>query len=93
MVLHRVCTNYRGVAVGEGVLGALPDNSDYGGDYRQIQGESIVGSQYDGDEEMRKTRYHDMLREDIREFVTFLGCKTLNDMIEKALKREIELEL
>ena len=34
-----------------------------------------------------------MLREDIMEFVSFSGCKTLNDIIDKAYKREIKLEL
>ena len=42
---------------------------------------------------MRKTRYHDMLRDDIRDFMSFSGYKTLNDMIEMACEREIELEL
>ena len=34
-----------------------------------------------------------MLRDEIREFVSFSGCKTLNDMIEMAREREIEFEL
>ena len=34
-----------------------------------------------------------MLRYDIREFVSFSGCKTLNDMIEMAREQEIKLEL
>ena len=33
-----------------------------------------------------------MLRDDIQEFVSFTGCKTLNEMVEKAREREIELE-
>lgn len=41
----------------------------------------------------RKMRYHDMLRDDIRESMSFLGCKTLNDMIEKTHEQEIEWEL
>ena len=45
---------------------------------------SLLVPQYAANEKMGKTRYHDMLREDIKEFVSFLGCKTLNDMIEKA---------
>ena len=44
-------------------------------------------------EDMRNTRYHDMLRDNMREFVGYYGCKTLNDMIERAHEREIELEL
>ena len=40
--------------------------------------------QYATDEEMKKTRYHDMVRDDIRDFVRFSGFKTLNDMIERA---------
>ena len=34
-----------------------------------------------------------MLRDDILEFVSFSGCNTLNEMVEKAREREIELEL
>ena len=34
-----------------------------------------------------------MLREDIREFVSFLGCKTVNNIIKKVDEWEIELEL
>ena len=33
-----------------------------------------------------------MLRDDIREFVSFTGCKTLYEMVEKAHEREMELE-
>lgn len=36
---------------------------------------------------MKKIRYHDMLRDEIRGFVRFLGCKTMNDMIARALSR------
>ena len=32
-----------------------------------------------------------MLRDDIREFVSFTGCKTLNEMVEMAREREMEL--
>ena len=48
---------------------------------------------YTTDEEMKNTIYHAMLRDDIREFVSFSGSKTLTDTIEKALEREIKLEL
>lgn len=34
-----------------------------------------------------------MLKEDIREFMIFLGCKTLNDMIKKTHEWEIEFKL
>ena len=37
--------------------------------------------------------YHSMLRDDIREFVSFTGCKTLNQMLGKAREQEMELEL
>ena len=33
-----------------------------------------------------------MLRDDIREFVSISGCKTLNDMICRAHERENDLE-
>ena len=33
-----------------------------------------------------------MLRDDICEFVSFTGCKTLNEMVEKAREWEIGLE-
>ena len=33
-----------------------------------------------------------MLRDDICEFMSFLGCKTLNEMVEKVREREMELE-
>ena len=48
--------------------------------------------QYVADEEMKKVRYHDMLRDNIREFVSLLGCETQNDMITRAWEREIDLQ-
>ena len=33
-----------------------------------------------------------MLRDDIREFVSFTECKTLNEMVEKAHEKELELD-
>ena len=33
-----------------------------------------------------------MLRDDIREFVSFTGCKTQNEVVEKAREREMELD-
>ena len=41
---------------------------------------------------MKKVLYHDMLRDDIREFVSRSSCKTLEDMIARAREREIDLE-
>ena len=41
---------------------------------------------------MCRTRYHSNLRDDIRVFVSFIGCKTLNEMVEKAREREMELD-
>ena len=32
-----------------------------------------------------------MPKDDIREFMSFTGCKTLNEMVEKAREREMEL--
>lgn len=45
---------------------------------------ALLVPQYAVDEEMKKTRYQNMLRDDIRELVSFSGCKTLNDMIARA---------
>lgn len=45
---------------------------------------ALLVLQYDGDEEMKKKRYHHMLTNEIREFVIFSWSKTLNDMIERA---------
>lgn len=41
---------------------------------------------------MNKTRYHDMLREDIKEFVSFSSFWKLEDMIARTREREINLE-
>ena len=41
---------------------------------------------------MKKTRYHDMLRADIREFVSFLAYRTLKYMIARGREQEINLE-
>lgn len=40
--------------------------------------------QYVVDEEMNKMRYHDMLGDDIREFVSMTSYKTMEDMISRA---------
>ena len=38
---------------------------------------ALLVPQYVADEEMKNTRYHDMLRDNIREFVGFSACRTL----------------
>ena len=45
-----------------------------------------------GDEEIRKTRYHDMLKADIREYVSYSTCPALETMISRAREREIDLQ-
>ena len=52
----------------------------------------LLAPQYVADEEIKKVRYHDMLRDGIREFVRLSLCKSLNYMITRARKREIDLE-
>ena len=52
----------------------------------------LLVPQYEGDEDMRRTRYHDMLRADIREYVSFLAYPTLDSMIARAREREIDME-
>ena len=54
---------------------------------------ALLVPQYAGDEDMRKTCSHDMLRADIREHVSFSACPTLDSMISMAREREIDLEL
>ena len=43
-------------------------------------------------QQIRKTRYQDILRSDISKFVSFFACPTLDDMISGAQQREIDLE-
>ena len=52
----------------------------------------LLVPQYAGDEEMKKTRYHDMLRADIRKYVSYLAHWTLDDMIARARDKEIDIE-
>ena len=47
--------------------------------------------QYVADEEMKKARYHEMLSSDIGHFVSRSIYKTVEDMIARAMKREIVL--
>ena len=53
---------------------------------------ALLVPQYATDEEMKKTKYHDMWRDDIREFVSLPWCKNLNDMIARVCEQEIDLE-
>lgn len=55
-------------------------------------GRALLVPQYAADEEMKKNRYHNMLRSDIREFVSYLACPKLEDMILRAREQEIVLE-
>ena len=42
---------------------------------------ALLVARYVGDEEMRKTHYHDMWRADIRKHVSYSACPTLDDML------------
>ena len=42
---------------------------------------------------MKKTRYHEMLRSDIQQFMSRSSCKTLEDMITGTRDREIDIEM
>ena len=64
---------------------------DCSGYHRQVQREGLACSAVY--KEMKKTWYHDMLRDDIMEFVSILSCKTLEEMIDRDRDREIKLEL
>lgn len=48
----------------------------------KFQERSLLVPQYARDEEMRKTRYHDMLRVDIWEHVSYSTCPTMDSMID-----------
>ena len=54
---------------------------------------TLLVPQYAADEEMKKMRFHDMLWDDIREFLSLSSCKTSDDMISRAREREIDLQL
>ena len=43
--------------------------------------------QYVADENMKNARYHEILRSDIRLFVSQSSCRTLKDMIARARER------
>ena len=53
---------------------------------------NLLVLQYATNKEMKKARYHDMLMDSIEDFVSLLGCKTLNDMIARVREWEIDLE-
>lgn len=48
--------------------------------------------QYAGNEDMKKNMYHDMLRNDIMDFVSVSSCQTLEQTINQAQEQEIELQ-
>ena len=58
----------------------------------KFQQRALLVLQYVVDEEISKVRYHVRLRDDIREVVSFPGCKILNDMIARDRECEIDLE-
>lgn len=53
----------------------------------------LLVSQYVTDEEMKKAWYHEMLRSDVRQFVSRSSCKTLKDMRAREKEGEIDLEM
>ena len=53
---------------------------------------ALLVLQYVVDEDMKKVRYHEMLRSDIQQFVSRSSCKKLDDIIERDMEREIDLE-
>ena len=51
----------------------------------------LIAPQYVVAEEMKKDRYHEMLRSDIRQLLIRSSCNTLEDMIVMAMESEIDL--
>ena len=49
---------------------------------------SLLVPQYVADEAMKKARYHELLRSDIKQFVSRSSWKTLEDMITRARERD-----
>ena len=45
---------------------------------------ALLVPQYVADEEMKKAGYHDMLKDEIRQFVSMSSYRTLEDMITRA---------
>ena len=58
----------------------------------KLQERALLVPQYAADEGMKKMGCHDMLQDDIREFVSILGCETLNDIISRTREKDIDLE-
>ena len=58
----------------------------------KLMDRALYVSQYAIKEEMKKTKYNDMLRYGISEFVNFLACWILEDMIARSQERENDLE-
>ena len=58
----------------------------------KFQEKALLVPHYATDEEMKKVRYHDMLWDDIREFMSISGCETMNDMDSRAREWDIDLE-
>lgn len=54
---------------------------------------ALLVPQYVIHEEMKKERYHDMLKSDIRQFVSRSSWRTPEDMIMSDREREIDLEM
>ena len=53
---------------------------------------NLLVPQYVVDEEMKKAKYHDMLKDEIWEFVSMSSCRRLEDMIVRARERQIDME-
>ena len=53
---------------------------------------ALLVPQYVGDEEMRKTHYHDILRADTREHANDSAFPIVDSMIARVKEREIDLE-
>ena len=52
----------------------------------------LLVPQYVVDKEIKKERYHDMMKDEIREFVSMSSCWTLEEKIAMAREWEIYLE-
>ena len=39
---------------------------------------------------MKKERYHDLLRSEVRQFMSISSFRTLDDMVARAIEREID---
>lgn len=53
---------------------------------------ALLVMQYVVDEETKKARYHDKLKDEIREFMNMSSCKILEDTIAWAREQEIDLD-